>query len=193
MRYLVNGVSVTPRVPTLAELSACKRGGAGREALKGLCQSVMTPDQYREIKRCAPAAFEHIGLSVCEDAGLGAPITLLDEDELVDSMASAYVEQQAKSAQLYRDESDPRRKLYPITCSAGGVSLELILRPAQDAEIDEYRKGTQYFEQAKKLVHKLVVVGSLDGVEEHAPGLYLQIAEFALDQAGDFQAKRLGE
>ncbi len=193
MKFEVRGVVVTPHVPTLAQLTTVRKGrSVDHEAMKTFCQNVLPPDQYKALCKRAPASFAGLGQEILKACGFEATISLLDEGELVGEHMAAYVAQEKKSAQLYPDEDDPRRELLPITATAGDLSIEAILRPVMAAEVDDFRK-LNTAEAAKKLCQKITVWGNLDEIESTAPALYIAIAEFALDRAGDFEAKRLGE
>lgn len=204
MRFDVKGVIVTPHFPTLAQLSAVRRaanaaersGGKQHETFKTFVQNIVPPDQYKALCARAPAAFEGLGWQILNEVGFGASISLLDEGELVGDQLEAYVAQEKRSAQLYPDETDPRRALFPIVVYAkgasGGAEIPAILRPPLEREVDQFRK-TNSVEAAKTLCEKIAVWGDLSGLETRLPGVYVTIAEFALDQAGDWGAKLLGE
>ncbi len=204
MKFDVNGVIVTPNEITLTQLSAVRRaiqaaeklGGRLHEPFKTFVQNIVPPDQYRALCSRAPAAFEGIGWQVLTELGFGASITILDEGELVGDQVEAYVAQEKRSKELYPDEDDPRRRLFPLVIetktSGAGLEIPLIARPAMEREVDAFRKANS-LEAAKALSEKVCVWGSLGGLETRAPGVYVSLAEFMLDQAGDWSAKLLGE
>ena len=188
----IAGLTVEARRPTIAELTKIRLDPAGleHESMKGLCKACLPLEDYKKACKAAPAGFRALGMHILEEAGVGGACVLYEEWELEGEQADAYVAQTEKSAELYKDEDDPRRKIYPIAARIQGTDRFMLLRQPHDRQVDEVRKAKSC-EAAKAFVESICVHGDARSIERDAPGMYVTIMEFALDLAGDWSVTRL--
>lgn len=175
------GETISARMPSLAELSTL-REDQSPDKLKKLAKACMVSPPAAEFFARKPGAAIKVGSLILQACGAVSDLTVLDEDELDDELAAAFVAAQNKGFE----------SLSVVVARVGSADHRVILRDAREREVDEYMK-TESAEAAAKLVRKLCVYPDKLDLEATAPGLYLSLSRFALDRVGMFEDATLGE
>lgn len=175
------GETISARMPTLAELSSL-REDQSPDKLKKLAKACMVSPPASEFFSRKPGAAIKMGSLILQACGAVGDLTVLDEDELDEELAAAFLAAQDKGFEA----------LSAVVARVGSAEYRLILRDAREREVDEYMK-TESAEAAAKLVRRLCVYPEKLELEASAPGLYLSLSKYALDRVGMFEDATLGE
>lgn len=196
--FEVKGYPVTiPRQPSSDEMSTVlsnvrRDREVSHDAAKAFLKALLPREDFERLALKRSAGFQSLAVLVLETFGFGATVTLLEEYELDGEVADAYAKEDGKSRELYPDEDDERGKLYPIAFEVDGAERFAILRYPKEREVAATRKAKS-IGSMKDFIRRICVWGSLDGIDETAPALWFMLCEFAMDQAGDGEARRLGK
>lgn len=184
------GVKLSFRLPTLAELTtfletwSTPRASAGHRALLRSCAA--DRDALRDVLERAPAGHVVLGNALLDACGLTATVTELEEGEIADeAMARAFVEAQ-------RREEGSKLGLHAIVSDVGPVRLRVITRDPTEREVDSHAANERDAAACAKLVRSLTVWGDL-GAAEDAPGLFVVLANYAMQAAGLGEQVLVGE
>jgi hypothetical protein len=181
---------VEARMPTLDELAMMTAREGDYEAMRKL--SAACVPKYAEIRKRFPACSVTLAAEILMGCGSGAPLTLIEEDEIEgEAMAKAYLEAQ-KKLQIVEERGGPPCILYALTVAVGDETFAFVLRGLNERETDDYMKS-EGPHQAKALHKKVRVYSSRDDIDEKAPGLYMNLARFLLDRAGLLDGELVGK
>lgn len=198
MEYSVSGLKVSARTPTMAELTNAIQAAKGEvpqhQYYRDLVRAVVSAETFDKLNQRRPGCFSELGAAIAGDAGIGATINLLEESELDEEHAKAFVDQDAKTPAVFKqDPDDDRAKLFPVSFTVGDSDQRrLILRFPSYQEIDNVRKQPGV-ENHRAFVKKACVWGDLAGLDTTAPGIFAALGEFLIAQAGGSGVTRLGK
>ncbi len=182
-----DGRPVVCRMPTLDELTALLSNNPKNPVeLKKLAKACISTPSYKELAVEKPACGPAIGLVIVGCSGLLADIEELDEDDIPPEMAGAWVAMNEKGL----------RGLKALRTEVEGIVRYFIQSLATERNVDAYMAHETNLVAAKKFVEPITCYPApevLSGLQQEAPGLYYQLAKYALRNAGLVDEVDLGE
>lgn len=178
------------RYPTLDEIAAFRQND-GTKSLRVARKLVDACGDASDFLSAKPAAALKLALHILKASGMLAEVSELEEHELDEQMAAAYVAAQDKGF----------TGLHCYSYAERGASHRLILREPRERELDEYMKDELGPRAAQNLVVACCVWADEDGpsrqralaIEKTAPGLYIPLALLLCHAAGMTAEIELGE
>lgn len=181
---------VEARMPTLDELAMVATREGDYEAMAKLAAACVPT--FASIRKRFPACSVTLASHILAGCGYGVPLTVLAEDEIEsEPMAKAYLDAQTKLAAI-EAKGGPPCVLFAVTATVGEEDFAFVLRLPTEREVDDYMKN-EGPHQAKALHKKVRVYASRDDIDTAAPGLYVNLARFLLDQAGLLDGELVGK
>ena len=186
----VLGYSLSFRQPTLDEIADYRKND-GMESLRVSRKLVEACGDASEVLKAKPALALKLGLAILRASGMAGPLDELDESELDEEMAAAWVEAQGKGFE----------SLHAFRYEANGASHRLICREPRELELDTFTRDELAARAAQSLVAQCCVWCDRPGaskpnvlaIEKTAPGLYVPIATALYKCAGLTAEIELGE
>lgn len=190
IKVKVGGAELTFRAPTLEEIAAYRRD-EGMRSVRVARKLVEACGDAADLLSKQPAAAIKLSLAILKGCGMLAEVIELEESDLDEEMAKAYVAAQDKGF----------AGLHCYSYEEHGHRHRLICREPRERELDDYMRDELAPKAAQALVVASCVWCDKDGasrpnvlaIEHTAPGLYVPIAMLLCRAAGMTADIELGE
>lgn len=180
------GEEITVRMPSMIELSHFFQNLSPSKvdkniiAQKKLVKMCMLEPSFIDLVKKKPGCVSSICDAILNIYGSGdLNIMPLDQDELDDTVAAAWVEAEGKgfsASELFA---------FSVRVASEDEDLVFIFRMPSQREIEDMRRDLFSIAVDKAFVDKICVHGPLKLVEEKYIGLYTGLSLYAHDRAGN--------